>query len=459
MSQGTARSMSCKVPPLPTLKFETQRLSSFSGLVLIQALFARYGLWERLRRMFRGKGAGPYRFEKIFLLLIVHLMLGFRRLRDADSYRHDPLVRQVVGLKRLPDVSTISRRLKARGPGDVQKAVAGNRELVIEGLRAFPLKRYTMDFDGSVLSTRRQAEGSAVGFNRKRKGARSYYPLLCTVAQSAQVFGLLHRPGNVHDSNGAAPFMAECLGAFAQAFPHAQLESRADSAFFNEQIVDGYEQLGVEFSLSVPFERFPELKGLIEERKRWKRATEGVEYFELQWKPACWERKRVRLIAVRQRQGKQRKGPLQLDFFEPLDYEHQYSVVATNKSASAASVIDFHHGRGSQEGLIGELKEDLNLDYIPCRKLAANQLYMVATVWAHNLLRLLQMQRAPQRTNRQWKRPACWIFEKTHTLRTTLLHRAGRLTAPKNRPVLTISGDNRTQQQYDAVLSDLRHAA
>ena len=54
---------------------------------------------------------------------------------------------------------------------------------------------------------------------------------------------------------GAAPFMAECLGAFAQAFPHAQLESRADSAFLNEQIVDGYEQLGVEFSLSVPFER------------------------------------------------------------------------------------------------------------------------------------------------------------------------------------------------------------
>ena len=35
----------------------------------------------------------------------------------------------------------------------------------------------TLDFDGSVLSTGRHAEGTAVGFNKKKKGARSYYPL------------------------------------------------------------------------------------------------------------------------------------------------------------------------------------------------------------------------------------------------------------------------------------------
>jgi hypothetical protein len=395
----------------------------------------------------------------MFVMLIVHLMLGFRRLRDADSYRRDPLVRQVVGLRRLPDVSTISRSLNAQSPTHVERAISGNRDLVLEGLQAFPLSRYTLDFDGSVLSTRRCAEGSAVGFNRKRKGARSYYPLLCTIAQSAQAFDLLHRPGNVHDSNGAGPFMSRCLGAFAAAFPHAQLESRADSAFFNEQIVDGYEAFGVEYTLSVPFERFPQLKGLIENRKRWKGAREGVAYFELQWKPECWERKKVRLIAVRQRQAKQRKGPIQLDFFEPMDYEYQYTVVATNKTGSAGCVVDFHHGRGSQEGLIGELKEDLNLDYIPCRKLVPNQLYMAACLWAHNLLRLLQMQRAPSRTNRERKRPACWLFEKAHTLRMRLFHRAARLTAPKNRRILTISGDASTQKEYEAVLNELRHAA
>jgi hypothetical protein len=45
-----------------------------------------------------------------------------------------------------------------------------------------------MDFDGSVISTGRVAEGTAVGFNKKKKGQRSYYPLFCTIAQTTQVF-------------------------------------------------------------------------------------------------------------------------------------------------------------------------------------------------------------------------------------------------------------------------------
>jgi hypothetical protein len=53
-----------------------------------------------------------------------------------------------------------------------------------------------MDFDGSVLSTKGHAEGSAIGFNKRKKGARSYYPLFCTVAQTGQFFDMHHRPGN-----------------------------------------------------------------------------------------------------------------------------------------------------------------------------------------------------------------------------------------------------------------------
>ena len=52
------------------------------------------------------------------------------------------------------------------------------------------LSRVTLDFDGSVQSTGRHAEGTAVGFNKQKKGARSYYPLFCTVAQTAQVLDL-----------------------------------------------------------------------------------------------------------------------------------------------------------------------------------------------------------------------------------------------------------------------------
>lgn len=119
---------------------------------------------------------------------------------------------QVLGLERLPDVATVSRLLAWTDPHSVANLRQMCRQLVTERLASMDLRRLTLDFDGSVISTGRYAEGTAVGFNRQKKGQRSYYPLFCTVAQTSQVFDVHHRPGNVHDSNGAQDFI---LGFFS----------------------------------------------------------------------------------------------------------------------------------------------------------------------------------------------------------------------------------------------------
>jgi len=49
------------------------------------------------------------------------------------------------------------------------------------------------------------------------------------------------------------------------------LEVRADWAFFSDEIVTLLGEEGVEFALSVPFDRFAELKQLVDRRKRWQR--------------------------------------------------------------------------------------------------------------------------------------------------------------------------------------------
>jgi hypothetical protein len=85
-----------------------------------------------------------------------------------------------------------------------------NRDMVLERLEKEIFQTVTMDFDGSVQSTKRDAEGTAVGDNKENKAARSYYPLFCTIAQSGQARDVLHRSGNVHsktlrDSRPSAP--------------------------------------------------------------------------------------------------------------------------------------------------------------------------------------------------------------------------------------------------------------
>ncbi len=212
------------VQSVPELRFEDQRLTSFSGCVLLQELFRGLRLRERLRECFEHRSEGlMVGFPSVVLILIVHLMLGFRRLRDIERYRDDPVVLRALGLRRMPNVSTVCRTLCRADGVSVRNVRLQSREYVLLRLETERLSRVTMDFDGSVISTGRFAEGTAVGYNNKRKGERSYYPLLCTIAQTAQVLDVFHRAGNVHDSHNAIDFMRGCIEAVRSRLPVGDL--------------------------------------------------------------------------------------------------------------------------------------------------------------------------------------------------------------------------------------------
>ena len=161
------------------IRFEAQNLTSYSGLIPFQHFFSLIGIKERLWSCFRHLKVNPiYGHHVVMMLLVVHLIIGHRRLRDLDYYRDDEMVKRVLGLKRLPDVSTLSRSLASADAQSVVKVRAESNNLVMERLTVERFSTVTLDFDGSVVSTGRHAEGTAVGFNKKKKGARSYYPPL-----------------------------------------------------------------------------------------------------------------------------------------------------------------------------------------------------------------------------------------------------------------------------------------
>jgi hypothetical protein len=443
---------------LPQLRFEDQQLTSFSGLVLFQALFDRLDLRNRLQKCFgQLQPSRAYGYAIVVFSLVVHILLGYRHLRDSRFYNDDPLVLRLLQLRRLPHVATVSRVLAQVTQPMIDKLRHLLRSLVLQRLAALPLRRLTLDFDGSVLGTNRWAEGTAVGFNRKKKGQRSYYPLFCTVAQTGQVFDFLFRSGNVHDSHGACDFILACIQEIRKALPGAHLEVRMDSAFYNDAIVVPLHNCGIEFTISVPFERFPQLKKIIEQRRFWWRINTTVSYFEPRWKPQSWDR-RFRLLVVRTHTPVRFKGPVQLDLFIPHDYSYQFQVVVTNKTISARHVAAFHHGRGAQEAVFAELKSQGHMDYIPTRKLLGNQTYVLIVVLAHNLSRELQMQVSEPERKTTEKRAALWPFERLATLRQRLIQRAGRLTRPQGILTLTLSANPAVREDLRGYLETLQAA-
>ena len=439
-----------KTHRIPEIKFEDQRLTSFAGLVVYQTLFSRIGLKQQLSGCFRHLKVGPiFGHGVVVLLLVVHLLLGYRRLQDMRYYRDDPMVHRLLGLKRLPNVATVSRTLAGLAEAGVANLRRLVRQRVLDQIGALGLARVTLDFDGSVLSTGRFAEGTAVGFNRKKKGQRSYYPLFCTIAQTGQVLDVWHRPGNVHDSNGARAFILSCIREIKAILPRRIIEARMDSAFFSDDIISMLDAEGVQFTISVPFERFSALKELIENRKRWRRLDWKCSFFETHWKPASWD-DRYRFVFVRSQNRKQYKGPVQLDLFIPYEYGYDFKVLVTNKPTSVKKALAFHNGRGTQEGIFAELKSQIQMDYVPTRKQAGNQAWLLSAVLAHNLNREMQMLGHEKERNTTEKRAPLWVFEQLGTVRRKLIQRAGRLTQPQGHLTLTMSAN-------PAVKSELLH--
>ena len=440
---------------IPTLRFEDQELTSYAGIVVFQKLFAKLNFKERIRKACAHLGErNLYRPAVIGQVLIVHLLLGFRKLRDVEFYEDDPLVKRVLGLKILPSVSTVGRTLMEFDDRAVEAHHDLNRGIVLERLQRVGVRRITLDFDGSVSSTAKHAEGSAVGFNKQKKGARSYYPLYCTVAQTGQVFDVLHRSGNVHDSRGAAAFVRQCVERIRGAVPGVLIEIRMDSAFFSDEMVELLHGSPVEFTISVPFERFTELKGMVQARRTWWRATVdgALRYFEKDWKPKCWKRS-YRFIFIRRATAGQQKGPIQLDLFEPTEPGFEFKVIVTNKTAWSMKVVRFHEGRGQQEHVFAELKTQANMDYIPSRSWAGNKIYLLCAILAHNLGRELQMDATDAQRGTTERRQPLWSFEGLEIMRRKFIQRAGRLTRTNGVVTLTMSANEAVEKAIKSYMA------
>jgi hypothetical protein len=122
----------------------------------------------------------------------------------------------------------------------------------------------------------------------------------------------------------------------------------------------------------------------------------------------------------------------------------------TNKTQSAKSIVLFHNGRGSQECIFGDAKNDATLGVIPSRGLAGNQIYMLCAMMAHNLSRKVQIPARTSVPRALPKRPAAWAFERLDILRHRIIQRAGRFARPQGELTFTMSANH-------TVRNDLLH--
>ena len=99
------------------------------------------------------------------------------------------------------------------------------------------------------------------------------------------------------------------------------------------------------------------------------------------------------------------------------------------------------------------------MGHVPVRRRLGNQVYLLAGLFAHNLVRELQMRTQKQSRGTTDNRAGLWICETVATVRKTLLQRAGRLTRPSGKLTLTISAGGTLKEKLLGMLDRLHPAA
>jgi hypothetical protein len=432
------------------IEFVQQDLTSYGGLELLRRYFRLLDLHRRIRQAFSAYGlGGDYGAARLVLLLIALWVVGARRLEHLRYLAHDPLVARLCGLARLPAERTVVNWLKRFTQGALQALITLNSALLYEQIERLGLPRLTIDVDGTVVRTGGQVAWAFRGFNPHHRKDPSYYPLLAHLAQTGQILRLRNRPGNVHDSTGAVPFLRDLIrelrGRFGRGLP---LEFRMDAAFFQREILTLLTHAGCEYAIKVGFWQWTGLKPLVAAQRTWRRVAPTIDAFETPLTLAPWELT-LRVVVYRKRVAHQTRKNFQLDLFSPDDGHFEYSAVTTNKALTPAALWAFTAGRGAQEKTIAELKGEFALEVVPTNHYGANSAWQQLSVLAHNLLRSFQLQTLATPKPRSRKRTYAYALRSMRTLRFLLIARAGRLARIGGRQVLRMTQNPVTQALYE----------
>jgi len=360
-------------------------------------------------------------------------------------------VARLAGLARIPTDRTVVNWLRQFTQEALQGLISLNSELLYEQLDRLDLPRLTIDVDGTVVRTGNTVAWAFRGYNPHFKKDPSYYPLLAHLAQTGHILRLKNRPGNVHDSRGAARFLRELIHELRERFGRSlPLEFRMDAAFFQEEILDLLARERCEYAIKVGFWKWVGLKSLVAAQRHWTRINAHVSAFETALRLEPWDLT-LRVVVYRKQVGHETRKNFQLDLFSPDDGHFEYSAVTTNKALAPAALWAFIAGRGAQEKTDGELKGEFAFDVVPTHHYGANSAWQHLSVLAHNLLRSFQLQTLATTKPRSRKRTYAFAFRSMRTLRFLLIARAGRLARIDGRQVLRLTQNPATEALYDRV--------
>jgi len=409
----------------------------FGGIYFLQQFIGLLQLPDHLAWALKdGRPRTRYSIAQMILALIYPMILGLDRLEAASFLRSNGVFRYLTGLPHFPNPTTLRRCLHHASPGLREQLVRLNDRLASQLLQnPHPRSRLVLDLDTTVLPVYGDHEAARRAYNPKRRGARSYEPLLAVESRSGLFWAGELRPGGSPGANEVVPLLDR---AWSIAPPTIrELRVRADHGFYSEPSLHWLETHHAEYAVVARLTR-PLRERLTS--VRYHRIDDRWSAAEMRYEAAGWSQKR-RIIAVRKQ--------LETTDPEPTLFtlgRYAYHAYVTNLDVSPERVWRFYNDRAPIELTIKELKHDYALGQLPTRRFAANALYFEILRLAYNIVVGFQTLCLP----------TTWANATLSTIRNDFFLLPAVLVRPQGRPALRFPSHLPVKADIQTVIARLQ---
>jgi hypothetical protein len=363
---------------------------------------------------------GPVQHPLVTLVRqrVYQITCGYEDQDDADTLRHDPLLKWVCGrrpesgadLASQPTLSRLENAVNARTCYRLGAALVAiylqERGRLSQHQTGGPPTHILLDLDGTDDPTHGEQEGSAYhGYYRQHM----YHPLLIFDGETDQLVTAVLRPGTVHASRGVVAVLKRVVRALRARWPDVHIELRADSGFAVPALYAWCEAEGIAYTIGLPTNARLEAVAarlLAEAKQQHEQTGEKVRLAgETAYAADSWPHAR-RVVYKAEVLA---KGP-------------NTRFVVTTRRDPPLVLYNWYVQRGTPEQWIDDLKNGCCADRLSCHRFWANQfrLLLHATAyWLLDALRRWLMQAGTPRVHLSTLRLRLvkiggWVRERAH---------------------------------------------
>jgi hypothetical protein len=409
------------------------------GIGLIHALARRLGLIDALdRRLELLKFHLPYHESDHVLALAYLPLCGGTCLQDLELLRHDEVLLDALGARRIPDPTTAGDFWRRFSPDSIQTlldVVNDTRLRAWAGQPAAFFEQAILDMDGFLVGTTGQCkQGMDIAYD----GTWGYHALVLTLANTGEVLGIVNRPGNRPSHEGAATLIDQATAVcFRGGFRRALL--RGDTKFSQSEHLDRWDDdPRVRFIFG--FEALPNLDAIADDlpARAWRPLQRPARY---QVKTRARQRPdnvKEAVVVARQFENRRLQSEEVAEFnYQPTACRKVYRMVVVKKNISVTKgekllfdqVVYFFYitndwvsevdeivfsanDRCDQENVLAQLGGGVRALRAPVDNLESNWAYMVMTALAWNLKAwwALTLPERPGRYQEQHRAEKRWVL-------------------------------------------------